>query len=154
MVESIFGSILVPKRGAKMYERWDLKRRRECVRTESENMWKLTQKWGPKTVAKDVFFWNPQFYWFLRDVISEMLTFRGPGHPKNRGKNDKKTYQNKTPEFCRKIPQTRPPRGSERGSKIDQNEGWKMKPKKVMKNNRIWDFRRPCTWEVRGLGRG
>ena len=38
-----------------MYERRDLKRRRECVRTESENIQKMTPKWDPKTVAKHVF---------------------------------------------------------------------------------------------------
>ena len=73
---------------------------------------------GSKNGSKRCFFWNSQFYWLLRDVLNEILTFRELGHPKNRVKNDKKTYQNMPPEFCRKIPQTRPPRGSERGSKL------------------------------------
>ena len=42
-----------------MYERRDLKRRRECVRTESENIQKMTPKWDPKTVAKHLFLEHP-----------------------------------------------------------------------------------------------
>ncbi len=44
-----------------MQEKRDLKKRRKCVRTESENIQKLTPNWDPKTVTKDILFGTRSF---------------------------------------------------------------------------------------------
>ena len=75
------------------------------------------------------FFWNTQLYWFWRDVLNEMLTFRGPGHPKNRIENDKKEIKICSPKFVEKYPKL-DHRGDSRGAPNWSKWGVKYEPKK------------------------
>jgi len=54
--KTIFGSILGPKRDAKVFKKRSIKRHRKRLEEESENISNIGPTWLPKATPKNVFF--------------------------------------------------------------------------------------------------